>query len=301
MEAPYQKSWFKKGQADQSQKRSSRFSRHDQASKLNKLLEDQSVDLDANHKGFVWIVGAGPHDPDLLTVKAVKAIMSAEVLLYDRLVNKDILELASPQADWIYVGKRCGQPSIGQEEICDLMVSLAQQGKRVVRLKGGDPFVFGRGGEEALALVKHAIPYEVIPGITAAIGCSANSLIPLTHRGVARSVTFVTAQVVTGAFESWCQLMQSGQTLVFYMGLEKSSQIQTGLISSGLRENFPVAVITHGCSPQQQVYVTQLNQLNELSITLKGISPALIVMGEVVKLREQLIETVQSVTEFEGI
>lgn len=249
MEAPYQKSWFKKGQADQNQVRSSRFSRHDQASKLNKLLEDQSVDLDVNHKGFVSIVGAGPHDPDLLTVKAVKAIMSAEVLLYDRLVNKDILELASPQADWIYVGKRCGQPSIGQEEICGLMVSLAQQGKRVVRLKGGDPFVFGRGGEEALALVKHAIPYEVIPGITAAIGCSANSLIPLTHRGVARSVTFVTGQVVTGAFESWCQLMQSGQTLVFYMGLEKSSQIQTGLISSGLRENFPVAVITHGCSP----------------------------------------------------
>lgn len=116
MEAPYQKSWFKKGQADQSQKRSSRFSRHDQASKLNKLLEDQSVDLDANHKGFVSIVGAGPHDPDLLTVKAVKAIMSAEVLLYDRLVNKDILELASPQADWIYVGKRCGQPSIGRKK-----------------------------------------------------------------------------------------------------------------------------------------------------------------------------------------
>lgn len=140
MEAPYQKSWFKKGQASQKQERSSRFSKHDQASKLNKLLEDQSVDLDANHKGFVWIVGAGPHDPDLLTVKAVKAIMSAEVLLYDRLVNKDILELASPQADWIYVGKRCGQPSIGQEEICDLMVSLAQQGKRVVRLKGGRSF-----------------------------------------------------------------------------------------------------------------------------------------------------------------
>jgi uroporphyrin-III C-methyltransferase len=234
-------------------------------------------------------------------VKAVKAIMSAEVLLYDRLVNKDILELASPQADWIYVGKRCGQPSIGQEEICDLMVSLAQQGKRVVRLKGGDPFVFGRGGEEALALVKHSIAYEVIPGITAAIGCSANSLIPLTHRGVARSVTFVTGQMVTGAFEAWSQLMQSGQTLVFYMGLEKSSQIQTGLINSGLRADFPVAIITHGCSPQQQVHVTQLNQLNDLSITLKGVSPALIVMGEVVKLREQLIETVQSVTEYEGI
>ncbi|MCF7453161.1 uroporphyrinogen-III C-methyltransferase [Vibrio sp. A1-1] len=301
MEAPYQKSWFKKGQASQNQERSSRFSKHDQASKLNQLLENHSADLDANQKGFVSIVGAGPHDPDLLTVKAVKAIMSAEVLLYDRLVSKDILELTSPQADWIYVGKRCGQPSIGQEEICDLMVSLAQQGKRVVRLKGGDPFVFGRGGEEALALVKHSIAYEVIPGITAAIGCSANSLIPLTHRGVARSVTLVTGQVVTGAFEAWSQLMQSGQTLVFYMGLEKSADIQIGLIDAGLREDFPVAIITHGCSPQQQVHVTQLNQLNELSITLKGISPALIVMGEVVKLREQLIETVQSVTEYEGI
>ena len=299
MTSPYKKEWFKQGQKDKSE--TSQFSHHAQARKLNQLLTTSSENARHKEQGFVSIVGAGPHDPDLLTMQAVKAIMAAEVLLYDRLVNKEILELAPPNCDWIYVGKRCGQPSIGQEEICDLMVSLAQQGNYVVRLKGGDPFVFGRGGEEALALIKASIPYDIVPGITAAIGCSANSLIPLTHRGVSRSVTFVTGQVLSGAFEAWGQLMNSGQTLVFYMGLDKSSQIQTGLIDSGLREDFPIAIITHGCSPQQQVHVAQLNQLVELSVTLKGVSPALIVMGEVVKLREQLMETVQSVAEYEEI
>ncbi len=295
MEAPYQR-WFKNGQKSGS----ASFSNH-QLATMDALMNQKPENEASSGNGFVSIVGAGPHDPDLLTIKALKAIMSADVLLYDRLVNKDILQLASPEADWIYVGKRCGQPSIAQTEICSLIVTLAKQGKRVARLKGGDPFVFGRGGEEALELVKHSIPYEVIPGITAAIGCSANSLIPLTHRGVSRSVTFVTGQVVTGAFDAWSQLMKSGQTLVFYMGLEKSSEIQSGLITSGLDEDFPVAVITHGCSPQQKVYITQLDQLKDLAAELKGISPALIVMGEVVKLREALLNTVESVAEYEGI
>ncbi|MCA0936263.1 uroporphyrinogen-III C-methyltransferase [Vibrio alginolyticus] len=295
MEAPYQH-WFKSGQKSDS----AGFSDH-QMTTMKALMAEKQEKNSGERTGFVSIVGAGPHDPDLLTVKAVKAIMSAEVLLYDRLVNKDILQLASPQADWIYVGKRCGQPSIDQTEICSLIIELAKQGKRVVRLKGGDPFVFGRGGEEALELVKHSVPYEVVPGITAAIGCSANSLIPLTHRGISRSVTFVTGQVVTGAFDAWSQLMRSGQTLVFYMGLEKSSEIESGLISSGLQEDFPVAIITHGCSPQQKVHVTQLNQLKDLATRLKGVSPALIVMGEVVKLREALLNTVESVAEYEGI
>lgn len=295
MDAPYQQ-WFKNGQKSGS----AGFSNH-QMQRMNTLLGERAENKNKSGTGFVSIVGAGPHDPDLLTVKAVKSIISADVLLYDRLVNKEILQLASPEADWIYVGKRCGQPSIDQTEICSLMVELAKQGKRVVRLKGGDPFVFGRGGEEALQLVRHSIPYEVIPGITAAIGCSANSLIPLTHRGISRSVTFVTGQVVTGAFNAWSQLMQTGQTLVFYMGLEKSSEIQSGLINCGLREDFPVAVITQGCSPEQQVYVTQLDQLEDLSTQLKGISPALIVMGEVVKLREALLNTVESVVEHEGL
>lgn len=295
MEAPFQH-WFKSGETPNT----AGFSNH-QMEKMKAFVGKNPQNQQRKCIGFVSIVGAGPYDPDLLTVKAVKAIMSAEVLLYDRLVNKEILQLASPQADWIYVGKRCGQPSIDQTEICSLIIELAKQGKRIVRLKGGDPFVFGRGGEEALELVRHSVPYEVIPGITAAIGCSANSLIPLTHRGVARSVTFVTGQVVTGAFDAWSQLMQSGQTLVFYMGLEKSSEIQSGLISSGLQKDFPVAVITHGCSPQQSVHVTKLNQLKDLATTLKGISPALIVMGEVVKLREVLLNTVESVAEYEGI
>ncbi|RJX71443.1 uroporphyrinogen-III C-methyltransferase [Vibrio sinensis] len=302
MDALYQH-WFKKTgrtkEKTEEQTQSARFSNHQQASKLNAFFKDNPNQIENSSKGYVSMVGAGPHDPELLTIKAVKAIMRADVLLYDRLVNKDILELASSASDWIYVGKRCGETSIKQSEISHLMVQLAQQGKRVVRLKGGDAFVFGRGGEEALELVRHSIPYEVIPGITAAIGCSASSLIPLTHRGISRSVTFVTGQVVTGAFDAWSQLMKSGQTLVFYMGLEKSSEIQKGLITSGLPDDFPVAIISHGCSPQQQIRITQLNQLKELSKTLKGISPTLIVMGEVVKLREQLINTVQSVTEYE--
>ncbi|NLS14719.1 uroporphyrinogen-III C-methyltransferase [Vibrio sp. SM6] len=242
----------------------------------------------SDRTGFVSIVGAGPHDPELLTMKAVKAIMQADVLLYDRLVNREILTLSPDQCEWVYVGKRCGEVSIGQQEIGDLLVSLAQQGKRVVRLKGGDPFVFGRGGEEALALVEAGLRYEVIPGITAAIGCAASSAIPLTHRGLSRSVTFVTGQVVTGAFDAWSQLMQSGQTLVFYMGLEKAHSIQEGLINAGLAQDFPVAIITHGCSAQQQVHVTTLDQLMTLATRLKGISPALMIMGEVVRLRDQL-------------
>lgn len=238
--------------------------------------------------GFVSIVGAGPHDIELLTMKAVKRIMQADVLLYDRLVNREILTLSTPQCEWIYVGKRCGELSIEQQEISALIVSLAKQGKQVVRLKGGDPFVFGRGGEEALAIAQAGLSYEVIPGITAAIGCAASSAIPLTHRGLSRSVTFVTGQVVTGAFGAWSQLMQSGQTLVFYMGLEKAQSIEQGLMEAGLASDFPVAIITHGCSEQQQVQITQLGQLMALATELKGVSPALIIMGEVVRLRDQL-------------
>lgn len=244
--------------------------------------------------GYVWLVGAGPNDPDLLTVKALKIIRMADVLVYDRLVNREILEFARRDAEKIYVGKRCGQPSLKQEAISQLLADLARQGKKVVRLKGGDPFIFGRGGEEALLLARQAIPYEVIPGITAAIGCAASSLIPLTHREVSRSVTFVTGQVVTGALPAWTQLVRGGQTLVFYMGLEKSAQIQQGLTESGLSPTFPVAIVTQGCSSQQKVYVTELAELTTRAEQLKGISPALIILGEVVKLREQLYQTVNN-------
>jgi uroporphyrin-III C-methyltransferase len=256
---------------------------------------------DSGPKGYVSLVGAGPNDPDLLTVKAHKLISSADVVVYDRLVSQAIVDLSGAHARLIYVGKRCGQPSIAQEEISQILVDLAKQGKNVVRLKGGDPFIFGRGGEEALLLAKSGIPYQVVPGITAAIGCAASSLIPLTHRQVSRSVTFVTGQVVTGALPAWSELVGSGQTLVFYMGLEKAVEIQNGLISNGLSGDFPLAIVTHGCSPEQKVYVSRLEELEKQAKALKGVSPALIILGEVVKLREELKQTLTSVISHEVV
>ncbi|MCG3765482.1 uroporphyrinogen-III C-methyltransferase [Vibrio cincinnatiensis] len=246
---------------------------------------------EAKPQGYVSLVGAGPNDPDLLTLKALKALQKAQVLVYDRLVGKEILTLANPKAEQVYVGKRCGQPSMKQETICALLVKYAQAGKNVVRLKGGDPFIFGRGGEEALELVKHHIPYQVIPGITAAIGCAASSFIPLTHRQVSRSVTFITGQVVTGALPAWAGLVASGQTLVFYMGLEKAASIEQGLIQAGLSPATPVAIIGHGCSTKQTVITFELVELADMAHQRQGLSPALIIMGDVVKLRSQLLQT----------
>ncbi|WP_422128558.1 uroporphyrinogen-III C-methyltransferase [Vibrio hannami] len=255
-----------------------------------------------NHKGKVSLVGAGPGDPELLTIKALRTIEAAEVLVYDRLVSKEILQLANPDAEFIYVGKRCGQPSLSQENINQILVDNALHGKNTVRLKGGDPFIFGRGGEEAMKLVHEQIPYEVIPGITAAIGCASSSLIPLTHRKVSRSVTFITGHVVSGALPAWAGLVEAGQTLVFYMGLEKSQEIQTGLLSAGLSGDTPLAVIGKGCSPEQEVYTSQLSELTKLAESLKGLSPALLILGEVVNLRKELLATAheQYVQHIEG-
>ncbi|EGA70704.1 uroporphyrinogen-III methyltransferase [Vibrio sinaloensis DSM 21326] len=252
-------------------------------------------------KGKVALVGAGPNDTELLTIKALKAIQSADAIVYDRLVNRDILDFAPADCRQVYVGKRCGQPSLKQEEISQILLELAMLGQNVVRLKGGDPFIFGRGGEEGLLLSKHNIDFEVIPGITAAIGCAASSYIPLTHRGLSRSVTFVTGQVVTGSLPAWSQLLAAGQTLVLYMGLEKAQQIQAGLIEHGLCQDFPLAIVAHGCSPQQKVYVSTLKALNTAAQALKGVSPALIILGEVVTLRKELNKTVESVISQEVI
>lgn len=175
-------------------------------------------------KGFVSIVGAGPGDPDLLTMAAHKRIQSADIVVYDRLVSQSILDLISASTLRFYVGKRCGMPSLNQESINEILKDCGQKGYRAVRLKGGDPFVFGRGGEEALALKSANIPFEVIPGITAALGCSSSALIPLTHRKVARSVTLVTGNVVSGALPAWSSLIAQGQTLVCYMGSKKAER-----------------------------------------------------------------------------
>jgi len=246
----------------------------------------------AENKGKVYLVGAGPGDPDLLTVKALRLIEHAEVIVFDRLVGKDILALSHPDAEMIYVGKRCGKESIKQETISQLLVDLALSGRNVVRLKGGDPFIFGRGGEEALLLAENGIKYEVIPGITAAIGCSASSYIPLTHRNVSRSVTLVTGHVVSGTLPAWAGLVTEGQTLVFYMGLEKAADIQTGLMRVGLSYDTPVAIVGKGCSKEQEVYTLKLEQLISMAERLVGLSPALIIIGHVVSLRDQLMASI---------
>lgn len=244
-------------------------------------------------KGFVSIVGAGPGDPDLLTMAAHKRIQSADIVVYDRLVSQSILDLIPASTLRFYVGKRCGMPSLNQESINEILKDCGQKGYRAVRLKGGDPFVFGRGGEEALELKSANIAFEVIPGITAALGCSSSALIPLTHRKVARSVTLVTGNVVSGALPAWSSLIAQGQTLVCYMGLEKSREIQTGLLDSGLSPNTPVAIIGKGCSPEQEVYTFELSQLNQIADQLRGLSPALMIIGEVVSIRQELLDVAQ--------
>lgn len=253
------------------------------------LAMEKAQPSGANKKGKVLLVGAGPNDPELLTIKAYQAIQKADVVVFDRLVGHEILDLIPEHCEQIYVGKRCGQPSLKQEEINQILIEQAEQGKQVVRLKGGDPFIFGRGGEEALSLIEQGIQYDVIPGITAAIGCAASAKIPLTHRGVSRSVTLVTGRIMEGAFSSWSGLVSSGQTVVFYMGLEQAQSIQQGLLSSGLTLNTPVAIIGNGCSAKETTYITTLDELPILARSLKGLTPALIVAGEVVALRGELM------------
>lgn len=255
----------------------------------HQLNSDKMKASTSSKKGKVILVGAGPNDPELLTIKAYQALQKADVVVFDRLVGHEILDLIPEHCEQVYVGKRCGQPSLKQEEINQILIEQAEQGKQVVRLKGGDPFIFGRGGEEALALIAQGIQYDVIPGITAAIGCAASAKIPLTHRGVSRSVTLVTGHVMNGAFDSWTGLVGSGQTVVFYMGLEQAQSIQQGLHASGLSASTPIAIIGNGCSPKQETYTATLDSLASLANQLKDLTPALIVVGEVVALREQLM------------
>ena len=240
-------------------------------------------------KGFVSLVGAGPGDPDLLTVKALRSIQQADVVVFDRLVSDDILQLIPASAARYDVGKRCGQPSLKQEDISELLVTLAGKYKRIVRLKGGDPYVFGRGGEEALLLVANGVPFEVVPGITAAIGCAAATGIPLTHRGLSRSVTLVTGHVQDGSeFHGWSGLVKAGGTLVFYMGLERATELRRGLLQAGAPADLPIALVVAGTTRQQRVEVTTLACLEQTAHTLTRLTPVLMIMGEVVQLRAEL-------------
>lgn len=238
----------------------------------------------------VHIVGAGPGDPELITVKALKRIREADVILYDRLVNEELLGYAKPRATLVYCGKAPGRHAMTQERINELLVAYALAGKRTVRLKGGDPFVFGRGGEEALALAERGIPYEVVPGITSAIGIAASAGIPLTHRGIATSFALVTGSLCheTGEPRNWEELARSVDTLVVYMGVSKLAEIRENLVRHGRSLQTPVALVENGTTERERVAVGTLANIDKIAEAMKLGNPALIVIGEVVRIREKL-------------
>ena len=253
--------------------------------------------------GKVHLVGAGPGDPDLITVKALKLLQTADAIVYDRLANSQLLDHAQPQWDLVYVGKKNDQHSLPQEQICELLMLLARCGKNVVRLKGGDPFFFGRGGEEIEYLQQHDISCEIVPGNTAAIGCAASTQIPLTHRDHAHAVTFITGHRQNGQMHiNWDLALQKDSTVVFYMGLSNIGEITRQLIDRGCPSSMPFAVVAQGTSNEQQVVVGTVSDIARKVQQSSVSSPALLIMGEVVsangyaeKLAEQSAHQLMSV------
>ncbi len=252
-------------------------------------IEEQLAQKTVTRTGEVYLVGAGPGDPDLLTFKALRLMQQAEVVLYDRLVSDPIMELVRRDADRIYVGKRKSSHTMAQTDINQLLVDLAQQGKRVLRLKGGDPFIFGRGGEEIELLAARNIPFQVVPGITAASGCASYAGIPLTHRDHAHSVRFATGHLKAGASAlNWSELAGEGQTLVFYMGLSGIDTICQALIAAGKAESTPAALIERGTTPQQKVHIKTLANLPAHVASTDIHAPTLLIVGTVVTLHDHL-------------
>lgn len=236
----------------------------------------------------VYLVGTGPGDPDLLTVKALRLIQSADVVIYDRLVSEAILEQIPAGVTQIYVGKKTGNHTLPQDEINQLLLNLAESKRTVVRLKGGDPFIFGRGSEEALLLAEHGIKFEIVPGITAAAACTAYAGIPLTHRGLSQGV-----QIVTGHSQQdkpleldWKALADANKTIVIYMGFANRELISRKLVEAGLDENTPAAAIQNGTTCHQKRILTTLGELTKATSMLEA--PVIFVIGKVVSLAEQL-------------
>ena len=261
---------------------------HDNLVEADRLIEQALAEW-KTPKGEVYLVGAGPGDPELLTLKALRLMQQADVVIYDRLVSPAIMELCRRDATKIYVGKARSNHSVPQDGINALLVEYAQQGKRVCRLKGGDPFIFGRGGEEIQELVEANVTFQVVPGITAASGCSAYAGIPLTHRDYAQSVRFLTGHLKEGSPElPWNELVYENQTLVLYMGLVGLERICEQLIAHGQRPTMPVALISKGTTPEQKVLVGTLADIAAKVSEHHIVAPTLTIIGEVVSLREQL-------------
>lgn len=254
------------------------------------LLERQlNAADDLVMSGEVYLVGAGPGDPDLLTLRALRLMHKADVVLYDRLVSPEIMLKLRPDAQKIHVGKQQANHSVEQETINHMLVRLAQEGKKVLRLKGGDPFIFGRGGEELETLAAAGIPFQIVPGITAASGCASYAGIPLTHRDHSQSVRFLTGHTKEGAvLLDWEILAKEQQTLVFYMGLSGLSTICSELISHGMQDSTPIALIQQGTTLTQKVLIGNLASMPELARNSKIKAPTIIIIGNVVKLHASL-------------